>query len=50
VGPSAVEAPQPFDRGADVGISREFRQVSERAIAVHKPREACRAAGFQPRF
>lgn len=40
-------------RGALVG-SAAWRaclsEVSERAIAVHKPREACRDAGFDPRF
>ncbi|MCH9704829.1 MAG: hypothetical protein K0U15_01715 [Proteobacteria bacterium] len=28
----------------------DFRQVSERAIAVHKPREACERSGFNPEF
>jgi hypothetical protein len=27
-----------------------FRPLSERAIVVHRPREACRDRGFQPRF
>ena len=27
-----------------------FRKVSERAIVVHKPREACAARGFKPEF
>jgi hypothetical protein len=27
-----------------------FRAFSERALAVHKPREACEARGFQPAF
>ncbi len=32
------------------GASYDWRPVSERAIAVHRPREACAAAGFTPRF
>ena len=28
----------------------DYRPVSPRAIAVHKPREACRERGFDPRF
>lgn len=28
----------------------EFRVFSPRAIAVHKPREACRERGFEPMF
>ena len=28
----------------------EFRVFSPRAIAVHKPREACRERGFEPQF
>ncbi len=28
----------------------EFRVFSPRAIAVHKPREACRDLGFEPKF
>lgn len=32
------------------GLSYDWRQVSDRAIAVHRPREACTAAGFTPRF
>ncbi|MFC5381473.1 hypothetical protein [Aquipuribacter nitratireducens] len=32
------------------GVSVDFRVVSERAIVVHRPREACEAAGFDPRF
>lgn len=32
------------------GITIDFRKVSPRAIAVHQPREACRAEGFTPRF
>ena len=28
----------------------DYRPVSPRAIAVHKPREACRERGFEPRF
>lgn len=27
-----------------------FRKRSPRALAVHKPREACEARGFQPAF
>ena len=27
-----------------------FRAFSDRALAVHKPREACRARGFRPAF
>ena len=33
-----------------VFFSFDFRQVSPRAIAVHKPREACEAEGFNPEF
>jgi hypothetical protein len=32
------------------GASVDFRVVSERAIAVHRPREACERAGFDPEF
>ncbi|MGU9951449.1 MAG: hypothetical protein ACNYPH_03945 [Gammaproteobacteria bacterium WSBS_2016_MAG_OTU1] len=32
------------------GNEIEFRKVSERAIKVHKPREACIAKGFSPEF
>lgn len=32
------------------GASVEWREVSDRAIAVHKPREACTEAGFTPQF
>lgn len=28
----------------------DFRVFSPRAIAVHKPREACRERGFEPQF
>jgi hypothetical protein len=28
----------------------EFRVFSPRAIAIHKPREACNERGFEPRF
>lgn len=33
-----------------VGVSVDYRVVSERAIVVHRPREACLAAGFEPQF
>lgn len=33
-----------------LGLSIDFRPVSERAIVVHQPREACEAAGFSPEF
>ena len=32
------------------GFSFDYRTVSERAIAVHRPREACRAQSFSPEF
>ncbi|MGL5819680.1 MAG: hypothetical protein ACRCYR_19120 [Phycicoccus sp.] len=32
------------------GATADWRAVSPRAIAVHKPREACRAEGFAPQF
>lgn len=32
------------------GITVPFRVFSERALAIHKPREACRARGFVPAF
>ncbi|MGL4742835.1 MAG: hypothetical protein ACRCXL_00395 [Dermatophilaceae bacterium] len=32
------------------GLTVDWRTVSPRAIAVHKPREACRAQGFTPQF
>jgi hypothetical protein len=32
------------------GVTFDFRKVSDRAIAVHKPREACEAAGFDAQF
>jgi hypothetical protein len=31
-------------------VSIDYRQVSPRALAVHQPREACEAAGFNPEF
>lgn len=33
-----------------LGNSIDYRVVSPRAIKVHKPREACAAAGFEPEF
>lgn len=33
-----------------IGLRIPFRQFSGRALAVHKPREACAAAGFTPAF
>ena len=33
-----------------LGAQIDFRVVSERALAVHKPHEACAAAGFDPQF
>lgn len=33
-----------------VGLHIPFRGFSERALVVHKPREACISAGFQPAF
>lgn len=32
------------------GLAIPFREFSPRAIAVHKPREACVERGFAPRF
>jgi hypothetical protein len=32
------------------GLAVDYRKVSPRAIAVHKPREACTQAGFTPEF
>ena len=32
------------------GLRFDYRTFSERALVVHKPREACSAAGFTPRF
>ena len=32
------------------GLAVPFREFSSRAIAVHKPREACAERGFEPRF
>ena len=32
------------------GMQINFRKISERAIKVHKPREACIASGFAPEF
>jgi hypothetical protein len=31
-------------------VSFDYRVVSPRAIAVHRPREDCQEAGFSPRF
>lgn len=28
----------------------DYREFSERALVVHEPRQACEAAGFEPRF
>lgn len=36
--------------GRIAGVIIAFRPFSERAIAVHKPREACIARGFVPEF
>jgi hypothetical protein len=32
------------------GFRFPFREFSERALVVHKPREACEERGFAPRF
>jgi hypothetical protein len=32
------------------GIKRGYRQVSERALQVHQPPEACIRHGFEPGF
>lgn len=32
------------------GVSSNYRVLSERAIAVHRPREACAEHGFEPEF
>lgn len=32
------------------GLELPFRQFSPRALAVHKPRQACRERGFDPQF
>lgn len=32
------------------GLSLDYRVVSERAIVVHRPRDACIEAGFTPQF
>jgi hypothetical protein len=32
------------------GIKRDYRQVSERALQVDQPREACIRHGFEPGF
>lgn len=36
--------------GRILGLSIPFRPFSARAIAVHRPREACIDRGFQPEF
>jgi hypothetical protein len=33
-----------------LGLQIDFREVSPRALAVHKPREACAQRGFTPAF
>jgi hypothetical protein len=33
-----------------LGVAVDYRVVSERAIVVHRPREACAEAGFVPEF
>jgi hypothetical protein len=33
-----------------LGLRFEFRKLSPRALAVHKPREACAQRGFTPAF
>jgi len=33
-----------------LGVELDYRVVSGRALAVHKPREACADAGFDPQF
>lgn len=32
------------------GLEIPWRRFSERALVVHKPRDACEARGFSPRF
>lgn len=32
------------------GVRWDWRKLSERALVVHEPAEACREAGFEPRF
>ncbi len=32
------------------GLEKQWRRLSPRALAVHKPREECRARGFVPQF
>jgi hypothetical protein len=36
--------------GRILGLEIPFRPFSERAIVVHRPREACAARGFTPQF
>ena len=36
--------------GRFLGLGIPFRPFSERAIAVHRPREACTERGFSPQF
>ena len=36
--------------GRILGVEIPFRPFSDRAIAVHRPREACAARGFTPQF
>lgn len=31
-------------------VTIEYREVSDRAIAVHQPQDACRERGFDPQF
>jgi len=33
-----------------LGVSVDYRVVSARAVAVHRPREACTDVGFDPQF
>ena len=32
------------------GLNVDYRELSERALAVHEPREACEERGFSPEF
>jgi hypothetical protein len=35
---------------AKIGPRVDYREVSERALRVHRPREACERHGFSPQF
>jgi hypothetical protein len=46
----ALDCTSGMIRFETLGLRLDFRPVSPRALAVHKPREACAERGFTPAF